>query len=234
MKKVFLMVMAVAALTFTSCGNKTNPNANADSAAVDTTLADSLKSVLDGGDASAIPATFDGLKSQLAEKLGAKDGEGFTTLLANAKAKIAELVKSNPEQAKQYVSQLQQYITSHANEIQAITKGNATIAAAVSEVKSLDPENVVKSLSSAAANDAANIGADAANNAKNKVEEKVSEKVNAAAEKVEATKNAVQEKASNAANKAAETVSNAANKASEKTNEAVNKATDKAIKGLGL
>lgn len=240
MKKILLMTMAVAALTFTACGNKTDAGGNADSTANDTTAVadsaagDSTLSAITAGNASAAPATVEALTKEIQAKINAKDVEGLTTLLSNVKAKITELAKTNPEQATAYVSQLQQYVNSHASEIKAMANGNATITQVVDEVKNLSPEKVVSSIASAATTDAKNIANSAASTAKEAAENAVNEKVNEATSAVNSAKEAAANKANEEVTKAQTKAAEKVNKANEKANEAVNKATNKALKGLGL
>ena len=71
MKKVFIMAIAVAAMTLASCNNgKTNaPKANADSDTTESVATDSATT-------AAAPATADQLIDQLNEKVKAKDDKG--------------------------------------------------------------------------------------------------------------------------------------------------------------
>lgn len=239
MKKIVLMAFAVAALSLASCGNKSNASANADSTATDTTAVDSAAndstvSAIQSGDAKAAPATVAALTKEIQARIASKDTQGLTTLLANAKAKIAELAKSDPSAAKAYVSQLQQYINQHASEIKAIAGGNATVNQAVDEVKSLNPEKVVSAIASAAGTDAKNIANSAAETAKSTAENAVNSKVNEATNAANAAKKAAEDKATKEVTKAQNKANEAVNKANQKANEAVNKAAGKALKGLGL
>lgn len=240
MKKIVLMAFAVAVLSLASCGNKSNASANADSTATDTTAAvdsaanDSTVSAIQSGDAKAAPATVAALTKEIQARIASKDTQGLTTLLANAKAKIAELAKSDPSAAKAYVSQLQQYINQHASEIKAIAGGNATVNQAVDEVKSLNPEKVVSAIASAAGTDAKNIANSAAETAKSTAENAVNSKVNEATNAANAAKKAAEDKATKEVTKAQNKANEAVNKANQKANDAVNKAAGKALKGLGL
>ena len=240
MKKIVLMAFAVAALSLASCGNKSNASANADSTATDTIAAvdsaanDSTVSAIQSGDAKAAPATVAALTKEIQARIASKDTQGLTTLLANAKAKIAELAKSDPSAAKAYVSQLQQYINQHASEIKAIAGGNATVNQAVDEVKSLNPEKVVSAIASAAGTDAKNIANSAAETAKSTAENAVNSKVNEATNAANAAKKAAEDKATKEVTKAQNKANEAVNKANQKANDAVNKAAGKALKGLGL
>lgn len=241
MKKVLFMMIAAAGLTLASCGNKTDANASADSTATDSTAAaadstknDSTISAIQAGDAKAAPATIDALTKEIQAKIASKDTQGLTTLLSNAKAKITELAKTNPELAKQYVSQLQQYVNQHAEEIKSIANGNATIVQAVDEVKNLNPEKVVTAIASAATSDAKNIANNAASTVKNTAENAVNEKVNEATSAAKNAKDAATNKANEEISKGQKKATDAVNKANKKANDAVNKATNKALKGLGL
>lgn len=236
------MALAVAAMTMTSCGNKTNTNANADSTSTDTTAVDSSAttpndstvSAIATGDAKAAPTSVAALTKEIQAKIASKDTQGLTTLLANAKAKIAELAKTDPAQAKAYVSQLQQYVNQHASEIKAMANGNATITQAVDEVKNLNPEKVVTAIASAASSDAKNIATNAASTAKAAAENAVNSKVNEATNAANAAKSAAEAKATKEVTKAQNKANEAVNKANQKANDAVNKAAGKALKGLGL
>ena len=233
------MAFAVAVLSLASCGNKSNASANADSTATDTTAVDSAAndstvSAIQSGDAKAAPATVAALTKEIQARIASKDTQGLTTLLANAKAKIAELAKSDPSAAKAYVSQLQQYINQHASEIKAIAGGNATVNQVVDEVKSLNPEKVVSAIASAAGTDAKNIANSAAETAKSTAENAVNSKVNEATNAANAAKKAAEDKATKEVTKAQNKANEAVNKANQKANDAVNKAAGKALKGLGL
>ena len=53
MKKLVLMFVAIAAISFASCGNKSNADANADSTATDTTVVDSANADSANADSAA-------------------------------------------------------------------------------------------------------------------------------------------------------------------------------------
>ena len=96
MKKILLAVMAVAAIGFTSCGgNKTEQGEAVDSVA----LIDSLSE-------EAIQETLNKLNGVI----DAKDANKLKEVLEDSKAKVAELVKQNPELAKAYVAKLQKFL----------------------------------------------------------------------------------------------------------------------------
>lgn len=239
MKKVLFITISAAVIALTSCGSKTTAGGDADSTIKDTTAlvadtTDSAAALAKGGDAKAAPATAAALTKEIQEKITAKDAKGLTTLLMNAKAKIAQLAKEDPAAAKAYVSQLQQYVSQHAAELKTIVAGNATITQAIDEVKSLNPEKVVNAVANATEADAKNIATSAAETAKSKAENAVNNKVNEATTKAAEAKTAAQNKVNNAVTKAQNKANDAVNKTQKKANDAVNKATDKALKGLGL
>lgn len=94
MKKLFLLATVVVAMTFASCGNKTQPSANAEADSTEMST-DSTKVV-----AADIPEDVKALTSQLAEKLGANDASGIAATIEGAKAKAVEMAKNNPEKRK--------------------------------------------------------------------------------------------------------------------------------------
>lgn len=251
MKKLFVAVAAVAALSFASCGNKTNAVADAaDSLAaeqVDTTaLAPETKS------------TFDALVAQLTKALDGNDAKGLTTALANLAATYKTIANSGKlEELKSYGQLVKNFVTEHADKIKSVAGNNSAISNLVSNIQSLPTDagatldaakaavsNETVGLASAALQKGAAAGAtaeaaaaalkaapaaatEAVSNAANKAVDNAKEK---AAETVDAAKAKVQEKANAAAEKTNEAVNNAKEKAA---NAAAN-AASKAVKGLGL
>lgn len=244
MRKISLIVAAALALTMASCGNKSDSANSAtdstmtDSAAVSDSTAgaadDSTLTTVEAGDAKAAPMSAAALTKEIQAKIASKDAQGLTTLLSNARAKITELAKSNPAQAKAYVSQLQQYVAQHAAEIKAMAKGNATINQAVDEVKNLDPEKVVNAVVASAKADAKNAGEAITSTTKGAAQEAVNKKVDEASSAVKSARETADKKVNDAVNKANKKANDAVNKANKKANDAVNKATQKALNGLGL
>ena len=193
MKKILFVVMAVIAIGFTSCGNKTQQGEAVDSAAIIDSLAtleaqnaiDALSAQLEAGDASKLQEALEAVK-----------------------AKIAELIKSNPEVAKEYVAKVQDFLKENADKVKAIVGDNAAVAAAVSAITEVEPANVVdgllQSVSDAATN-AKDAAVDAANDAKD-------DAVDAAKQQVQDAKDAAKKQA----------------------NDAIDDAADKTKKALGL
>ena len=186
MKKILLAVMAVAAIGFTSCGNKTQ-QANAE--AVDSVA------IVDSIAQGAAQETIDALSADLE----ANDASKLQATLESIKAKIAEIVKNNPEVAKEYVAKVQTFLKENADKVKALVGDNAAVAAALSAVTDIEPANVVNGLLEQVG-DAATEAKDAAVDAAN---QKVEEAKQAAEEKATEAKEAAKEKASEAIDNAA-------------------------------
>jgi len=187
MKKILFTVMAVAAIGLTSCGNKAQ-QAEAvatDSVAVATAAAD-----------EAAEATV----SELSSQLEAGDVNKFQQALETVKVKVAELIKQNPEIAKQYVAKVQDFLKENADKIKGLVGDNATVAAAVSAITDADPANMVNGLLQSVG-DAATEAKDAAVDAAN---QKAEEAKQAAQDKANEMKDAAKQKASNAVDAAAD------------------------------
>lgn len=184
MKKILLAMMAVAAIGFTSCGNKTQQGEATDSTVVAVNTADE---------------EADGAIAMLSANLEANDASKFQEALEAVKAKIAEFIKSDPEAAKQYVARVQEFLKNNADKIKSVVGDNATVAAAVSAITDVEPDKVVSGLLDQVS--------DAATDAKDAATEAVNEKVDAAKEaasnKAQEVKDAAKEKASGAIDDAA-------------------------------
>lgn len=205
MKKFVLSVMAIAAIGFTSCGNKTQQQAEeVDSVA----LVDSIASEAARGSISELEA-----------QLQAGDAGKLQVALAAAKDKIVQLVKENPEVAKEYVGKVQSFLKENAAKIKEVAGDNAAIQTAVSALTDVEPASVVSGFLENvgdAASDAKDAAVDAASNAKDAA-------VDAATEQVEAAKAATEQKAQEAADAA-----------KKKAGDAVDGAASNIKKGLGL
>lgn len=188
MKKILLAVMAVAAIGFTSCGNKTQ-QADAETAAVDSVA------IVDSIAQGAAQETIDALTADLE----ANDASKLQATLEGIKAKIAEIVKNNPEVAKEYVVKVQTFLKENADKVKALVGDNAAVAAALSAVTDIEPANVVNGLLEQVG-DAATEAKDAAVDAAN---QKVEEAKQAAEEKANEAKDAAKQKANEAIDNAA-------------------------------
>ena len=184
MKKILLAVMAVAAIGFTSCGNKTQQAEAVDSVAIIDSLA-----------AGAAQETIDALSADIE----AQDAGKLQATLESIKATIAEIVKNNPEVAKEYVAKVQTFLKENADKVKAVIGENAVAAAALSAVTEIEPESVVSGLLQQVG-DAATDAKDAAVEA---VEGAAQDAADAAQQKVDEAKDAAKEKANEAIDDAA-------------------------------
>lgn len=194
MKKILLAVMAVAAIGFTSCGgNKTEQGEAVDSVA----LIDSLSE-------EAIQETLDALNGVI----DAKDADKLKEVLEDSKAKVAELVKQNPELAKAYVAKLQKFLKENKDKVAEFAGKTAGTQDAIDAIISDESEDGFGGL----------IGAleDKAEAAKDNAEaaaKKQADDAKAAAKKqVEDTKAAAKEQANKAIDNAAKNAANEAKK----------------------
>ena len=187
MKKIILAVMAVAAISFTSCGNKTQQADAADSTAVEQVATEDVAQ---------------GTLEQLAAALKAGDAAKLQEVLASVKEKAAAFLKENPEVAKEYVAKVQAYLKENAEQIKSLAGDNAAIQAAVSAITEAEPEAVVNSLLEQVGDKAAEVK-DAAVDAAN---QKVEDAKDAAKQKAEDAKDAAKQKAAEAVDNAASSV----------------------------
>ena len=188
MKKILLAVMAIAAIGFTSCGNKTQQAGEVAEAVDSVAIIDSIAQ-------GAAQETIDALSADLE----ANDVSKLQATLESIKAKIAEIVKNNPEVAKEYVVKVQTFLKENADKVKALVGDNAAVAAALSAVTDIEPASVVNGLLEQVG-DAATEAKDAAVDAAN---QKVEEAKQAAADKANEAKEAATEKANEAIDHAA-------------------------------
>jgi predicted metal-binding transcription factor (methanogenesis marker protein 9) len=194
MKKIVFAVMAMVAIGFTACGNKTQ---QAEVAVDSTAIVDSLASAAAQTDIDAISALLNG-----------GDATKLQEALAAVKEKIANLIKENPEVAKEYVAKVQDFLKENADKVKAIVGDNAAVQTAVSAITDTKPADIV--------NGFLNSVGEAATEAKDAA-------VDAANQKVEEGKQAVEDKANE--------VKDAAK---QKANDAIDNAAKDVKKGLGL
>ena len=193
MKKILFAVMAMVAIGMTSCGNKTQQGEAADSTAVEQVAGDE--------DAQ---STIDQLSALIKEG----DATKLQEALESVKAKIAELIKQNPDAAKEYVAKVQTFLKENVDKIKGVAGDNAAVQAAVSALTDADPESVVNGLL-----------------------QQVGETANAAADSV---KGAAKQAVDNAKEAAKQKADDAKDAAKEKAAGAIDDAADAAKKKLGL
>ena len=189
MKKILFAVMAVAAIGFTSCGNKTQQGEPVDSVAV----MDSLAQEEANGVIDALKAAID-----------SKDASLLNDILAQVKQKAAELVKQNPELAKEYIAKVQSFVKENETAIKEAFAGNAAAAAAVNALTSDEAADGLSSAIDKLVSDAE----DVKDAAKDAAKEQVNAAKDAAKEKVQEQKDAAKEKANKAIDNAADKAKN--------------------------
>ena len=190
MKKILFAAVAVAAICFTSCGNKTQ---QADAGAVDSVA------VIDSLSEEAAHASIDALSSVIT----AKDADKLKDVLENCKAKAVEFVKQNPELAKSYLTKVQNFLKENKDKISEFVSKSPAAQDAFNALISVDAENGLSNFISAIEEKAVEVkdGAEAA--AKDAVQEQVDNAKAAAQEKADEAKAAAKEKANQAIDDAA-------------------------------
>ena len=178
MKKFLVMIMAVAAIVFVSCNNKSEKATEEAGASIEAAVND-LQALIDGGDASALSAALEAVQDKAKEIAASVDAETAKTYLE----KIKELVVANAEKIKALVS-------------------NDAINNLVDGIANLDVDNTVSQFVDAAK--AAGVGAatDAVEAGNEAVKEAVEAAPEAAKEAAEAAKDAAVDAAKEKANEA--------------------------------
>lgn len=220
MKKIMMMVVAVAAMTFASCGQKAAnaPEAGEEVAEVTTEQAQEAAQ---------------GIISELTAKLESKDASAVQELITSIQVKVAEFIKSNPEAAKAYVEQVQTYLKENAETIKTVVGDNAIVNTAVQTLTATSADDVVSTISNALTSSEENAEA-AATSVKENAEQAVESVKENAKEKANETVDNAKAKANEKVNEANQKVNEKVNEAAQKTNNAINDATNKAAKKLGL
>ena len=98
MKKLFLAMMAVAAITLTSCLGKTSTPGQGDPQAE-------------------APDEVSELTKALESQLNSGNGEGFFGLVTNIQEKAIGFIKDNPEKAKEYLGTAQKFLKDNSAKI---------------------------------------------------------------------------------------------------------------------
>ena len=189
MRKILLAVMAVAAISFTSCNNK---NAKTDVAIDSTSIVETASTAeLAGIDA-------ENLTKDLAEKIAANNPEAVQSIIQQAKDKIAELLaQGDAEAAKAYQAKISAFLTENADKIKAVVgEKNEAVNTLISAISAVPTE----------ATEAVEGAVDAA---KESAEQKVNEAKEEAQKKVDEAVDAQKKKAADA-------IDNAANDAKKK------------------
>lgn len=210
MKKFFIMAMAIAAMSLTSCGNKSQSAAPADETEVSTSL-EAAKGVVD----------------QLKEKIEAGDSQAIGEAVQTAVNKLAEMVaKGDTEAAKQYQEQIKNFVEENAEKIKEATGGDEAVS------KLIDSFVNVPVKAEEAVEDAKEAAEEKVEDAKEAVEQKIEDAKEAAADKVEEAKEAAAKKVEDAKDAAAKKVEEAKDAAAQKIEEAKKKAAEELLKKM--
>lgn len=193
MKKLFAMVMAVAAISFASCGSKTEKACDgADSCCQDTAQAccgqcpmKALNETLEAGDAEGLQAAL----GQAAEKIEALLQEGKTEQAQKLGSAIKEFIDTN----KAKLAEASVNVDNIVSTIATLPETIAGTAEAGAEAVKTDAE--------AAANAAIEAGTQKANEAIDAAQAKAEEKANEAVEAGKAKANEAIDNAAAAAKK---------------------------------
>lgn len=190
MKKLMMIVMAAMAIGFASCGNKAQ-QAPADEVVADSTAAFDVETAINEATA------------QLSEQIEAKDANKLQQVIEAIQAKEAEILKQNPDAAKEYVTKVQDFLKENAEQIKSFVGENAAAQAAVNALTATPAETIVNGLMQAVDGVKA-AGEDAADAAQEVVEGAVDNAKQAGQDAVDAAKQKANEEIDNAANKAAD------------------------------
>jgi hypothetical protein len=205
MKKVFLMVVAAMTIGFVSCGSKNAKEAPADQ----------KEEVV-----AQVNEVIENATTELATQLEAGDAGKLQAAIEAAKQKVSELLKENPELAKEYLAKVQTFLKENAEKVKAVVGDNAVMQTAIATLTETPAETIISSLQSQI-NAVGNAGQEAVDAAKT-----------AGQQAVDNAKQTVQEKVDETKQKANEAVDKAVDDAKQKANEKVNEAANKALKGI--
>lgn len=240
-----MLVMAVAAMLFASCGgSKTKSAAEATDS---TATADSTEQIDTTALAPEIKSTLNALTAQATSAIEKKDPKQVTTALADLATTYKTLVNAGKlDEAKTYGAAIKKFVKDNEQTLKSVATSNTTIADLINNIENLPTTaaTTADEAKKAVAQDVVNLaspylqkGAAAAASAEAAaaVLKNAPAAAKAAIDAAPATaktaaENKVNEEANKAASKANEAVTKAQNKAAEK----VNKAAGKALKGLGL
>ena len=204
MKKIFIAVMAMAAVTFTACNN-------APKADVETEVTDSLT-------VEEATANVEEAIDNLADAIHAENAEEVESILQKMTDEIAKLKEEGKvEEAKEYLAKVQQYIVENELKINSLAENTPAIKSVVSAVKAIPSEAI-----------------DAATAATEKAKDAANEAVEATKEGVSEAAKATKEGVSEAAKATKEGVSEAAKATKEGVSEAVKESKKAVQDKLGL
>lgn len=230
MKKLYAIVAAVAALTFTACGNKTENTAECDSTCTEKCACEPCEcDPCECSDVTCCKTEGQFCAEEFNEALETTDVTLIEKKFEEAKAYIAQLIEQGKnEEAAKYTEQLQQFIAENKEKIENAGAGNVALTDLVESVVAL-PTNVADLATSLGVQ-----AKDAAVGAKDAVEGAAADAVAAGQQKVEAGKAAVEQKANEAVEAGKQKANEAVETGKQKTGEAIDNAANELKRGLGL
>ena len=173
MKKVLFAVMAMMAIGFTSCGNKSQASSEAAGTEVTVNADDEAAATIDA----------------LTEQIEAKDASKLQEVIESVKEKVVSFITSDPEAAKEYVQKVQDFLKDNAEKIKAFVGDNEAVNAAISSLTEAPADKIVSGLASLgeginnAAEAAQDKASEAVEDAKDAAKDKANEAIDAAADK---------------------------------------------------
>jgi hypothetical protein len=178
----------------------------------------------------------DAVIEELKAQIEAGNSEGVQTALEGAQAKIAELAANDPEAAKTYVAQVQEFINENKEQILAVVGENVATQTLVNTLVDTPAETVINVLTAgqSVANTAENLKDSVEQAINNKAEEMKQGAEDAVKEAVDAQVDAAKKQAADKVNEATQKANEKVNEAAEKTNKEMKDAANKALKSIGL
>ena len=178
----------------------------------------------------------DAVIEELKAQIEAGDSAGVQTALEGAQAKIAELAANDPEAAKTYVAQVQEFINENKEQILTVVGENVATQTLVNTLVDTPAETVINVLTAgqSVANTAENLKDSVEQAINNKAEEMKQGAEDAVKEAVDAQVDAAKKQAADKVNEATQKANEKVNEAAEKTNKEMKDAANKALKSIGL
>ncbi len=229
MKKIFFAMAALAAMTFTACGNKTAQGDDNDSIPADSVVLE------EEGVAEATEAATTAITA-LADQLKVEDTASLTSKIEEIKTYVQNLIQSGKlEAAKVYVEKVQNFISDNEEKLSALNIDGTPVKDILSKVTALaDAPELLNDAADAAAAAGKEAVESAVEDAKSKANDAVEAAKAKAQEKVEEVKAEAAAKANEAVESAKSKAYEAGKKAGEDAKKALNDAANEAKKNLGL
>lgn len=241
MKKVFIMLAAVAAFTITSCKNESKQT---DAAAEK--AGESIEELAAQSDVSDPTQLGD----DLSKALESNDGEGIKGKIDAAKEYAQNLLKEGKgEQAKGIIEKIQSFLSENAEKVTSVVGDNSFVQGALDWVKGVDAGDLINKAGEAlgvenaagAAEAAKDAAADKVAGAVEAVKGTAAEKAGAAVDAVKGAAEEMKDKATEmkdaAVEKGNEAIQNAKEAVKEqvvdKAKETVNDAVNKGVEAVG-